>query len=565
MRHTFFRVSGRRGFRRAAQRAATVVALSAALPLISGLATDVQSKAPGASWCYKRVCHRVRSLEETRAAIGQTLRLSASYYDDPRFDRMNTGKYTSNGEAFDANSPGRVSSADFPDGTELLLRNPANGRVSHVRVNDFGPFYRDRTLDVTRRVAKDLGFLTEGVTALDVTVVAAPEPGEPLYRRNRVGGPALGHLGVVDEVLMPSIAADLIDREEPVASVGPPASELKAPGRLPPSLVVAAATGRPVPIYRLVESEADGAVVAETAAGLAEISPVAADAGGPEVAPQAGTLELAAWSPPVLSETSLADLPRVVAETVVPPRMAVLEAAARPRQAASGFALARGPQMGGSRMALFWKMAIIVSLLVGSAVVLNGWVNGAVSRARVGQRPGWRERDRAWSERFAASPLRSVGPGMASVTGFAAGPQPAASSQRLPSEQDRAEVAADALWPQGAQSIIETGIEVVGTVRCHGHLVVAGTVTGRVVADSLEITETGLIEGEVEAQRVWLLGRIEGRAVAHAMRLEAGAQIKGEVFVDLLSIEEGAELDGDCHLKRRPAEPEAFEAVRAAA
>ena len=134
------------------------VSITASAALIAAalvMPMPLLAKAPGVSHCYKSVCHRVRTVEQTRALIGRTLTVETSYYDIPGVDRFNTGTYTSNGELFDANDGARVASVEYPDGTELLLRNPINGRVSHVIVNDFGPFLGDRRLDVTRRVSSE--------------------------------------------------------------------------------------------------------------------------------------------------------------------------------------------------------------------------------------------------------------------------------------------------------------------------------------------------------------------------------------------------------------------------
>ena len=119
----------------------------------------LQAKKPGERHCYRDVCVTVLSIKEVKDILGKTVKLKASYYDDPSVDRFNANELTSNGERFSADDPTRTASSNFPDGTELLLRNPRNGLVSHVRVNDFGPFWGNRELDVTRRVAEDLGCL----------------------------------------------------------------------------------------------------------------------------------------------------------------------------------------------------------------------------------------------------------------------------------------------------------------------------------------------------------------------------------------------------------------------
>ncbi len=172
-------------------------------------APSVWSKTPGEVHCYNLTCHRVLTIEETGSRVGSTRILVASYYDDPRLDRSNTGELTSSGEKFDAGNSGRVASSIYPDGTELLLWNPLNGRTAHVRVNDFGPFRSNRTLDLTRALAKQLDVTRQGITALLVIVVAPPRATEPLYRSFRTYPKTKGYLGIYEEDALAAIAQKL--------------------------------------------------------------------------------------------------------------------------------------------------------------------------------------------------------------------------------------------------------------------------------------------------------------------------------------------------------------------
>jgi rare lipoprotein A (peptidoglycan hydrolase) len=156
------------------------------------------AKTPGQVHCYGGFCHRVKAIEEMPNLVGNVTDVVATYYDSPDKDRFNTGTLTSSGEVFDAEMSTRTSSSIYPDGTELLVWNPANGRAAHVRVNDFGPFFLNRTLDLTRRVADDLGFIKAGVATLRLIVVFAPSAAEATYKRERTYPKVRGYLGTMD-------------------------------------------------------------------------------------------------------------------------------------------------------------------------------------------------------------------------------------------------------------------------------------------------------------------------------------------------------------------------------
>jgi rare lipoprotein A len=54
----------------------------------------------------------------------------------------------------------------------IRVTNLKNGRTTTVRVNDRGPFVQGRILDVTPRVAKELGFHGAGLTPVRIEVLS---------------------------------------------------------------------------------------------------------------------------------------------------------------------------------------------------------------------------------------------------------------------------------------------------------------------------------------------------------------------------------------------------------
>ena len=92
---------------------------------------------------------------------------SASWYE--------LGGRTASGEPAD---PSGLSAAHrtLPFGTHVRVKNLHNAREVVVRINDRGPFVRDRVIDVTRKAAEELGFVRRGVTRVKIT--ALDNPGE---------------------------------------------------------------------------------------------------------------------------------------------------------------------------------------------------------------------------------------------------------------------------------------------------------------------------------------------------------------------------------------------------
>ncbi len=172
----------------------------AAVLLPVTFATPAEAKTPGSTYCYYGVCHRVKTIEETNALVGVEETIKASHYDDCSEDRYNPCGLTSSGERFHPDRPDNTASPIYPDGTTLLVWSPETERALVVRVNNAGPYWGDRVLDLSRAAAGKLGFEGKGVATLKVRVIKAPEPEEAAYVKNRNYKPVPGDIGEYDSL-----------------------------------------------------------------------------------------------------------------------------------------------------------------------------------------------------------------------------------------------------------------------------------------------------------------------------------------------------------------------------
>lgn len=76
-------------------------------------------------------------------------------------------KKTSNGETYNMNDM-TAAHPTLPMPSVVKITNLENGRSVNVRVNDRGPFVKGRLIDVSRRVATELGFHQQGTTRVRV-------------------------------------------------------------------------------------------------------------------------------------------------------------------------------------------------------------------------------------------------------------------------------------------------------------------------------------------------------------------------------------------------------------
>ena len=81
------------------------------------------------------------------------------------------GKSTANGEVFDQN---KITAAHrtLPMPSIVKVTNLENGLVlDKVRINDRGPFARNRIIDLSKKAAEELGFIKNGVAKVRVEIL----------------------------------------------------------------------------------------------------------------------------------------------------------------------------------------------------------------------------------------------------------------------------------------------------------------------------------------------------------------------------------------------------------
>jgi rare lipoprotein A len=83
------------------------------------------------------------------------------------------GKKTASGQVYDMFAA-TAAHPWLPFGSLLRLTNPKTGHSQLVRINDRGPFWGDRELDVSFLVASRLGLIECGVARLRIELLEEP-------------------------------------------------------------------------------------------------------------------------------------------------------------------------------------------------------------------------------------------------------------------------------------------------------------------------------------------------------------------------------------------------------
>jgi rare lipoprotein A len=87
------------------------------------------------------------------------------------------GEKTASGERFDANAR-TAAHPTLPLGTPIEVTNLENGRKTTLIVNDRGPRAKGRVLDVSKKGAQDLGFVSDGTAPVRIESATADCAGQ---------------------------------------------------------------------------------------------------------------------------------------------------------------------------------------------------------------------------------------------------------------------------------------------------------------------------------------------------------------------------------------------------
>jgi rare lipoprotein A len=89
----------------------------------------------------------------------------ASYYAEEFH-----GRKTSNGETYDMNDL-TAAHQTLPFGTIVKVTNKATGRSVIVRINDRGPFLKDRIIDLSKGAAEKIGMIGPGTAEVHLEIL----------------------------------------------------------------------------------------------------------------------------------------------------------------------------------------------------------------------------------------------------------------------------------------------------------------------------------------------------------------------------------------------------------
>ncbi|MBM3613840.1 MAG: polymer-forming cytoskeletal protein [Alphaproteobacteria bacterium] len=109
----------------------------------------------------------------------------------------------------------------------------------------------------------------------------------------------------------------------------------------------------------------------------------------------------------------------------------------------------------------------------------------------------------------------------------------------------------------GKPSVLAADLVVSGVIATEGALEINGTVEGEVTAEALIVGRGGTISGKVRARRADVHGVLQGDLVCNDLVLRASSRLHADLTCTTLTVETGAEVEGNLRRPAPPAPPDA--------
>ncbi len=95
-----------------------------------------------------------------------------------------------------------------------------------------------------------------------------------------------------------------------------------------------------------------------------------------------------------------------------------------------------------------------------------------------------------------------------------------------------------------APSLISRDMNILGNLISEGMIDIDGRIEGNVRALTITVRKDGVVKGDLQADEIEILGQVKGLVRAKDVHLYSSAKVEGSIMHEVLSMEEGAFVDG---------------------
>lgn len=101
-------------------------------------------------------------------------------------------------------------------------------------------------------------------------------------------------------------------------------------------------------------------------------------------------------------------------------------------------------------------------------------------------------------------------------------------------------------------SVVGVDLVVTGNINCKSSLLIDGQVDGNVTCESLLVSKTGKVNGDITTNDVRVEGMVSGMISSGSVDLKDGCVLEGDIASESLSIDHGASFTGSVKPQKSP-------------
>ena len=93
-----------------------------------------------------------------------------------------------------------------------------------------------------------------------------------------------------------------------------------------------------------------------------------------------------------------------------------------------------------------------------------------------------------------------------------------------------------------SNSLLLSDVELKGKITEKDDIILGCKFDGNIVANKVNLSETAIINGDINANEIEVNGKINGSLAAKKVKINSGCNFEGDVVGESISIEDGANI-----------------------
>ena len=100
-----------------------------------------------------------------------------------------------------------------------------------------------------------------------------------------------------------------------------------------------------------------------------------------------------------------------------------------------------------------------------------------------------------------------------------------------------------------AKTYLSSDLKLEGDIKSQGNIEIDGAVKGQVAAKSVNVLDSGSVDGSVSSESLSVEGKVDGSVNTNDLSIASTGQIKADVVYQSIATAKGAKVEGTLKVK----------------